>query len=61
LGITIPAVNLAASVRDEFGKAVAVLRSKYEEPGTAKLQAIAPDKGINSEIELKLSGHSLQR
>lgn len=41
-----------------YGKAVAVLRSRHNESGNGKLKVSAPDKGINAEIEIKISKDS---
>jgi len=36
-----------------YGKAVAVLRSRYRQPGNATLKVSAPGKGINAEMEIR--------
>jgi len=41
-----------------YGKAVAVLRSKFKQPGTGRLQVGVPGRGVDSEIEIRLSGHT---
>jgi hypothetical protein len=39
-----------------YGKAVAVLRSRYKAPGKAKLIVTAPGKRMKARIDLEVAG-----